>query len=135
MALSFNQHPVAAMNHQSMSEDEKAYFKALGARIAQRRKQLGLTQTQLAEALSIAQQTFASYEVGRHRIPVSLLPTLAQVMKIETDVLIGATVKTRGKRGPAPQFQQHIERIGTLPKAKQRLVMEMLEGIFAQQDR
>jgi transcriptional regulator with XRE-family HTH domain len=135
MALSFNQHPVATMNHQSMSEDEKAYFKALGARIAQRRKQLGLTQTQLAEALSIAQQTFASYEVGRHRIPVSLLPALAQALKVEIEVLLGNAAKSKLKRGPPPQFQQHIERIGTLPKAQQRLVMQMLEGIFAQQDR
>jgi transcriptional regulator with XRE-family HTH domain len=134
MAASFNQQWVAVMS-QSLSQDEKAYFKALGARVAQRRQEVGLTQVQLAEALGVAQQTLGSYEVGRNRIPVSMLPALAQALKVEIEVLLGNAAKSKLKRGPPPQFQQHIERIGTLPKAQQRLVMQMLEGIFAQQDR
>jgi transcriptional regulator with XRE-family HTH domain len=127
MALSFDQQGTIAM-----SPDEKAYFKALGARIAQRRKEVGLTQVQMAEILGLSQQNYSSYEVGRHGIPVSVLPTLAQVLKIETDVLLGTADKTRSKRGPAPLLQRHIERISELPKSKQRLVLEMLEGVFAQ---
>ncbi len=115
-----------------MSPDENQYFKAMGRRVSQRRQELGLTQVQLAEALGIAQQTYACYEVGTRRIPVSLLPALARALTIETDALLGETVKGRTKRGPASVFQRHIERISELPKAKQRLVLEMLEGVFAQ---
>ena len=39
------------------------------------------------------------------------------------------------KRGPAPKFQQQIERLGQLPKAKQKVVMEMLEGVLSQASR
>jgi transcriptional regulator with XRE-family HTH domain len=136
MAASFNQQWVAVMS-QGLSQDEKAYFKALGARIAQRRKEAGLTQVQLAEALGIAQQTYASYETGFRRVPVSSLPTLAQTLKVEIDILLGAPAKTRGsgKRGPAPKFQHHIERISQLSKPKQRFVLEMLETVLAQQSR
>ena len=134
MTLAFNQQWVPPMA-QAMSQDEKTYFKALGERVAQRRQELGLTQVRIAEALGVAQQTYASYEVGRRRIPVSLLPVLADALSMETDILLGATTAKRAtlKRGPVPVFQQHIERISQLPKAKQRFVIQMLETVLAQQ--
>jgi transcriptional regulator with XRE-family HTH domain len=63
-----------------MTQDEKDYFKVLGARVAQLLKDQALTQVQLAEALGISQQMVASYEVGRRRIPVSMLQPLAQAL-------------------------------------------------------
>lgn len=118
-----------------MTQDEKEYFKVLGSRVAHLRKELGLTQVQLAETLEISQQMVASYEVGRRRIPVSMLPSLAQALKVQTDALLGNETKTRSKRGPASQLQRSIERISELPKPKQRLVMEMLETVLAQASR
>lgn len=118
---------------QALSQDEKAYFKALGARITAKRNELGLTQAQVAEALGVAQQTYACYEVGNRRIQVSLLQALARALMIETDVLLGETAKARAKRGPAPMFQRHIEQISRLPKAKQRFVIQVLESVLAQQ--
>lgn len=113
------------------TKDER-FFKELGARVAQARKDQELTQQQLAEQLGIAQQTLAHYEVGRLRIPASMLPTLAQMLGLTTEELFGQSVKLAGRRGPAPRLQQQIERIGQLPKAKQRFVMEMLETVLAQ---
>ena len=118
-----------------MTQDEKEYFKVLGSRVAHLRKELGLTQIQLAETLGISQQMVASYEVGRRRIPVSMLPSLAQALKVQTDALLGNETKTRSKRGPASQLQRSIERISELPKPKQRFVMEMLETVLAQASR
>jgi len=40
-----------------------------------------------------------------------------------------------GKRGPTPRLQQQIERLSRLPKAKQKTVMEMLEGVLSQASR
>ncbi|HHF3272563.1 MULTISPECIES: helix-turn-helix transcriptional regulator [Vibrio] len=48
-----------------MTPEDKQLYKELGQRIAQTRKALGLTQTQVAEQLGISQQTLAHYEVGR----------------------------------------------------------------------
>jgi transcriptional regulator with XRE-family HTH domain len=134
MAASFNQQWVAAVA-QAMSQDEKVYFKAFGARIAQRRKQLGLTQIQMGEALGIAQQTYASYETGRRRVPVSALSALAQALALEVDILLGHAAKTKAKRGPAPQFQKQIEQISQLPKPRQRFIIQMLETALVQQSR
>jgi transcriptional regulator with XRE-family HTH domain len=61
-----------------MTHDEKVFFQQLGARIAALRKDQGMTQVQLAETLGLTQQMIASYEVGRRRVPVSLLPQIAE---------------------------------------------------------
>lgn len=48
------------------------------------------------------------------------------------DELLGLKNGT-GKRRPAPKLQQQqIERLSRLPKAKQKFVMEMLEGVLGQ---
>lgn len=117
-----------------MTHDEKAFFRELGARIAALRKEHGLTQTQLADELGLTQQMVASYEVGRRRVPVSLLPAIAEALAVSLEQLIGQKAAPT-KRGPAPKLQQQIERIQKLPRAKQRFVMEMLDTVIQQAGR
>jgi len=117
-----------------MTHDDKAFFKQLGARIASLRNEHGLTQTQLAETLDLTQQMVASYEVGRRRVPVSLLPAIAAALAVSLEELIGKK-EAPAKRGPAPKLQQQIERIQKLPRAKQRFVMEMLDTVIQQAGR
>ena len=115
-----------------MTQDEKDYFKVLGARVAQLRHDQNLTQVQLAEALGISQQMVASYEVGRRRIPVSMLQALAQALSVDIDGLLGDAAKARAKRGPAPVLARHMERISALPKTQQKFVIQVLESVLAQ---
>lgn len=93
----------------AISKDEKAFFRQLGRRIAQLRKAQGITQVQLAAWLNVSQQTVNAYEVGRRRMAVSALPTLAKLLGVSLEELIGET-PTPGKRGPAPKLQQQMER-------------------------
>jgi transcriptional regulator with XRE-family HTH domain len=119
----------------SMHSDDKQFFKQLGSRVAQLRQQAGLSQQVVADQIGVAQQTLAHYEVGRLRMPVSLLPKLAVLFGVAGDELLGMTGAASGKRGPPPKLQQQIERLQRLPKAKQKLVMEMLEGVLSQANR
>jgi transcriptional regulator with XRE-family HTH domain len=114
-----------------MTHDERAFFKALGGRIAVLRKDSGITQVQLAEAMDVSQQTVASWEVGRRGVPVSNLPLLARTLGVSVEALIGEKTAP-AKRGPTPKLQQQVERLSRLPQAKQRVVMEMLEGFLNQ---
>jgi transcriptional regulator with XRE-family HTH domain len=118
----------------TMPANEEQFFKALGARIAELRKEQGLSQQALAEQLEIPQQTYANYEVARARVPASLLPELARIFGVAVDELLGLR-NGSGKRGPAPKFQKQLERIAQLPRAKQRLVIEMLDGVLSQSGR
>lgn len=115
-----------------MTEDDQAFFEALGQRIATWRKEQHLTQGQLAEILGISQQHMASFEKGIRKIPASMLPILAQVLVRSLDELMGIPAKTT-KRGPAPKLQRQIDLISQLPKSKQKFVMEMLDTVIQQQ--
>ena len=119
-----------------IGKDEKAFFVQLGARIAALRKEQSITQVQLAELLKVSQQTITAYEVGRRRMPVSSLPVIARFLGVSIEELIGEPPSAAAKkRGPTPKIQQQVERIQSLPKAQQKIVMQMLDGILAQQNR
>jgi transcriptional regulator with XRE-family HTH domain len=120
----------------AMALNDKPFFVELGKRIAQLRREQNMTQQQLADALGVAQQTLAHYEVARLRVPASMLPALGEIFKVPVDVLIGRPVAaSRSKRGPASQLQRSIDRISELPKTKQKFVMEMLDTVLAQAGR
>jgi transcriptional regulator with XRE-family HTH domain len=120
---------------ETMSQEEKKFFRELGGRIAQLRKDHGLTQQQLADLLDTSQQQIASYEVARLRVPASTLPRLARVLGVPLETLMGESVQRATKRGPTPKIQQHLERLSELPKPRQRAVMEVLEAMLGQQSR
>lgn len=109
-----------------MAPDEKAFCKAMGERIAGFRKSHGMTQVQLAELMEVAQQTFASWEVGRSRVPVASLPRLARALAVTIADLVGEEAMPT-RRGPAPRLLQQVERIQRLPKSQQRFIMQMID--------
>ncbi len=124
-------HSLSIAQLDPMTHEEKAFFKALGERIAALRKDSALTQVQLAQAMNVSQQTVASWEVGRRGVPVSALPTLARTLGVGVETLIGEKTPP-AKRGPTPKLQRQVERLSHLPQSKQRVVIEMLEGLLSQ---
>jgi transcriptional regulator with XRE-family HTH domain len=132
MAVSLFSSPLAM----TISTDEREFFVTLGTRIAALRKARSITQVQLAQQLGVSQQTLQSYECGRRRVPVSAMPVVAQHLAVSLDELFDAqpaAKRSAAKRGPAPQWQQQIERMAQLPRARQQLVMQMLDGVLAAQ--
>ena len=117
--------------HMAISANERAFFERLGTRVAELRRAQDITQVEMAATLGVSQQTINSYEVGRRRIPVSALTGLARTLGVSVETLIGEKAPP-AKRGPTPKLQQQVERLSRLPQAKQRLVMEMLEGFLNQ---
>ena len=118
-----------------MTHDEQQFFKELGTRIAHLRKDAGLSQQAVADALEIPQQTYANYEVARARPSVAMLPTLGELFGVSVDELLGLHKNGAGKRGPTPLLQKQIERLNRLPKAQQKVVMHMLDGVLSQTPR
>lgn len=119
----------------AISDHERAFFVELGLRVAELRKQQNITQVQLAETLEVSQQTMQGYEAGRRRIPVSALPTLASALGVSLEALMGAPESRTSKRGPTPKFQKQMEQVAQLPRARQLVVMDMLDGVLAQRGR
>jgi len=118
----------------ALMADDKAFFKALGQRLAALRKEAGLSQQAVADQLGIAQQTLAHYEVGTARMPVSIVPAFARLYGVDANELLGLQSAT-GRRGRTPLLQKQIERLHQLPKTQQKVVMQMLDGVLAQASR
>jgi transcriptional regulator with XRE-family HTH domain len=114
-----------------MTKDEKVFYRELGKRVAQLRKQNHLTQVQMAHDLGVSQQQIASYEAGRVKIPVSVLPRLAAILAAPLDEIVGLQRPTH--RGPASKLQQQLEQIALLPRAKQKFIIEMLDALIHQE--
>jgi transcriptional regulator with XRE-family HTH domain len=130
------------MSHQQlyflpdMKTGDAPFFRQIGERIAQSRKERNMTQVELADMLKLKQYVIASYETGRRRVPVSLLPSLAKSLGISIEALMGqTTAQTNGKikgekPGPPSRLQQLTNRLSKLSRPKQKMVEDMLEGIF-----
>lgn len=77
----------------------------------------------------------ASYEVGRRRVPVSLLPRLARALKVPIDVLVdeeASSSAASSRTRPPSRLEQQLERISQLPRARQKFVVQMLDTVLAQ---
>ncbi|MCP4502500.1 MAG: helix-turn-helix transcriptional regulator [Deltaproteobacteria bacterium] len=115
-----------------MIEVDAQFLGELGKRIAWRRKELGLTQTELAAHFSCSQSMMAAYEQGIRRLPVTFLPKLASVLNVTITELLGCEEKAEPpkKRGPTPRLQERFERVQELPRAQQNVVLKMLDGLL-----
>ncbi len=120
----------------TISSEERAFFVTMGERITKLRKAHNLTQTQLAEALGVTQQTVQAYEAGSRRIPVSALPMVARTLSVSLMELFGEEPQqdkaAKRRRGPVPQWQQHIEAIARLPRSRQQFISEMLRNALGE---
>lgn len=116
----------------TVNSQDETFFKGLGTRMASARKAQNLTQQELADRLGIAQQTYAQYETGRARIQAAMLPKLAQDLCLTMDELMGLSNEPRKKSGPVTKFEKQIERMRQLPRAKQQIILEMLDAFLSQ---
>ena len=65
-----------------------------GERIRARRKELGMTQAQLAEKLYISNKAVSKWETGESNPDIALLPRLAEILEMSTDELLGRSSNT-----------------------------------------
>lgn len=65
---------------------------------------------------------------------IHLLPLLVKTLDVSLEVLFGEEAKaSRSKRGPVPKWQEQMEAIARLPRARQRFVTEVIQTVLAQQ--
>ena len=68
-------------------------------RICNLRKDLDLSQTQIAQQLGMSQTGYSKYETGENDIPTEILIKLAQIHHTSVDYLLGLTAE----RAPYPR--------------------------------
>ncbi|MBR1625233.1 MAG: helix-turn-helix transcriptional regulator [Clostridia bacterium] len=57
-------------------------------RLKELREENGVSQKQIAEYLSIKQNTYSQYETGKRQLPIELLIKLARFYNVTTDYIL-----------------------------------------------
>ena len=84
-----------------MTPDEEVFYRALGERIAELRREREMTQQQLADELGLSQKTVGHYEVGRIRLQVHVLLPLADCLGVSIAALFDPLRKKIARRKPS----------------------------------
>ena len=94
---------------------------ALGSRIRLRRRELGLSQEQLARQIGITFQQVQKYEHGTNRVSFSRLVEIAQALRCGVMDIVGYLDKSKA----SPLFSRHVARLNEAGAA------ELLEAYSA----
>lgn len=78
----------------------------IGARIARRRKELNLTQEQVAERMNASIQMLSNIERGKKAIKIENLLKLCSILKTSTDYLLTGQHTTQDCSGLAGKISQ-----------------------------
>ena len=101
-----------------------------GQRLAALRCERGLSQSALAEQLDTTRSAIVYYERAANNPSAEFIEKTATFFGVGFDDLLGAAPKAHRKPGPTPQLAQLTERLAKLPRAQQKLVAAMLEGVL-----
>lgn len=85
----------------------------IAAQITKRRKEMGLTQEDLAEMLSVTPQAISKWERGAGMPDITLLPDIAVSLGLSMDELFGKTKLEEGIHYYFPEVYQGLKRILT----------------------
>jgi transcriptional regulator with XRE-family HTH domain len=104
---------------------------AFGQRLVTFRQTRGLTQVQLAKATGMTQRAISYYEIEAEFPPAPALITLAQVLEVSTDELLGIQPATpAGRERPEEQrLWKRFQRMATLPTKDQRAVIRLINSL------
>ena len=87
----------------SCSQKSNGVRVMMGARIAALRREAGMSQAQLAQALRVSPSAVGMYEQGRREPSADTLVELSRIFSVSVDYILTGV--------PAPQEEQALERL------------------------
>ena len=114
-------------------EDEKI-TKKIGNRIAQIRKNKGMTQFELAQQLNIDQSMICSYEQGRRRIPLLQFIKISKAIDVPPGILLNGMEDVRKANNIqiSRRFSKRIEELEKLPEAEKKAIVKTIDALLLQ---
>ena len=101
-----------------MSKD--IFLVNMGIRIAQRRKELCLTQEQLAEKMGVSLQTISCIELGKKAVRPENLANLCTYLEVTSDYIL------YGKRSKT-QLSSTISKLSELPQEAYNTIQALID--------
>ena len=107
----------------------------IGKKLNRRRKLLGLTQADLARALSVGFQQIHKYECGMNKISAATLWKMAQALEVRPDYFFGGTEPDEGKRASETELDALVGSVRLLPPTVQRNLLALARSMAADSSR
>lgn len=99
---------------------------SLPARLNTLRKELGLSQQAMADAIGLHVNSWKKYESGQAMPSLDALKKIATTLHVSTDFLLF----DEHERGPDGELALQFEAISQLPENEQAIVREVLESLI-----
>jgi transcriptional regulator with XRE-family HTH domain len=104
---------------------------AFGQKLSKLRKLRGWTQPELAERVGVAVKTITYYEREATNPTAKTTERLAEVFGITpAELMKDVNQPSKVKAGPPSRLENIFEKVSILPRSKQKLVADMLEGFL-----
>lgn len=110
----------------SMPKQDFDALTDFGKRLAKLRKEAGYTQTELAKELGATQRMISYYEGHTEYPPSSLLPSLAHLLGVSSDELLGIKPLKKTKK-PDTRLQRRMQKIEKMSTTKRRQVLQVID--------
>jgi transcriptional regulator with XRE-family HTH domain len=105
----------------------KGSKESLGQRLARLRKARGMTQVELAQQVGLSQPNISEYERDTFRPNSDTLLSLAQVLKVSADELLGHRVSAKEVPRVSRKLMRRMEEIEKLPATDQRALLKTID--------
>jgi transcriptional regulator with XRE-family HTH domain len=107
-----------------------------GERLYKLRKERGMTQSELAEAIGSSQRAISSYETVVEHPPASVIVKLAKVLRVSTDDMLGLRKPKLTRQSPeAQRLWKKFQQVSKLPEKDRRAIMRMVNSLVSAQGR
>lgn len=97
-----------------------------GRRLMSLRKEAGYTQVELANELGVTQRMISYYEGHSEYPPSNLLPTLAKVLGVSADELLGIK-PLKKNRMPDSRLLRRLQQLEKLDPSTKRQVIQIID--------
>ena len=102
----------------------------IGARIAELRKERGLSQSDLAEKIHVSQALLSAYELGKARIGADVVRAIAAGLKVSADDLLDLNGQRKIEDLPNPRILRRLAHFNYLPRRKQDSLLDTIDSVL-----
>ena len=106
---------------------ETEFLQAMGRRVSARRRELHLTQEQVAEQMDVSLQMISNLELGKKAIRPANLLKLSHVLRISADYLLS------GQRSDA-ELSEIGQKVARLSPEHQRIIGELIDSLIVERE-
>ncbi|MEJ2418938.1 MAG: helix-turn-helix transcriptional regulator [Exilibacterium sp.] len=95
-------------------------------KLSQIRKEKGLSQQALADAIGLHVNQIKRYETGSSQPSLDTLKKISKALRVSIDSLVFDDEET----GPSEALRLQFEAISRMPEEEQQIILELLEGMI-----